>query len=412
MIFPDLIPIKRNLEYPVLDNLEAVINTQLRKIKNISSEDKIAITVGSRGINNLVPILRSTIKYLKTKKAKPFVVAAMGSHGGATTKGQLELLKGYGVTYENLGVPVVGSTETVKVPNKLYSGEIWISKEAFAANSIIVLNRIKKHTDLFGPIQSGLCKMLAIGLGNQKQAETLHNEGLQVLSDSIPLIASDVLQTGKILCGIGIVENGKGDTASLDVLEPSQIITKEKELLVLANKLTPKLPVNSLDVLIIDEGGKNYSGSCIDTNVIGRMRLEGEQDLSEPSIHRVVVTDLSEESQGNAAGIGLADFITKKFYDKIDFHSTYTNCLSCIFPERGKIPMVIDNDKEAATVALNTCRLSRRLNPSIIRIHDTLNLEKMWVSKNLLDEISTKEKIEVLSDPVDIFDKYGELIDF
>lgn len=410
--FPHLIPIKRNITTVDLPDPAKSVHDQLEQCEHVTSGARIAIAVGSRGISNLVPILKTTIAWLKESGAKPFVIAAMGSHGGGTVEGQLAILHGYGVREEELGVPVRASVDTVGVHGQLHDEEFWLTKEAWEADGIILVNRVKMHTDIQGPIQSGLCKLIAIGLGNRKQAEILHSEGLEALSQKIPQIASEVIATGKILYGVAILENKQGHTASVEVIPGDRIIAREQELLLQAIEHASGLPVDALDVLVIDEGGKNYAGSCIDTHVIGRMRLEGEQDLHTPEIHRIVVCDLSEHAQGNAAGIGLADFITRKFFDKIDFAPTYTNCISCIYPERGKLPIILESAQSALQAALDTCRYSSRLAPRVIRIHDTLNLEKMYVSEALLDEISAREEIEILGSPMPMTGEDGNLVPF
>ena len=410
--FPHLVPIKRNIESPVLLDPVQSVNDQLEQFKRVNRGARIAIAVGSRGISNLVPILKSIIRWLVDSGAEPFIIAAMGSHGGGTVEGQLAILHGYGVREEELGVPVRASIETANLFGPSDDKEVWLTKEAWEADGIILINRVKMHTDIQGAIQSGLCKLIAIGLGNRKQAEILHSEGLEALSRKIPEIASDVIAAGKILYGVAILENKQGNTAFVEVIPGEKIIEREKELLLKAIEHSSGLPVDHLDVLVIDEGGKNYAGSCIDTHVIGRMRLEGEQDLHTPVIHRIVVCDLSDHAQGNAAGIGLADFITRKFFDKIDFAPTYTNCISCIYPERGKLPIILESAESALQAALDTCRYPSRLAPRIIRIHDTLNLEKMYVSEALLGEIAAREEIEILGGPMPMTDGEGDLVSF
>ena len=410
--FPRLIPIKRNIESSDLHDPAQSVTCQLGQFKRVRPGARIAIAVGSRGLSNLVPILQSIITWLIDSGADPFVIAAMGSHGGGTVAGQLAILHGYGVREEVLGVPVRASIDTVSFSGPLYDTEIWLTKEAWEADGIILVNRVKMHTDIQGPIQSGLCKLIAIGLGNRRQAEILHSEGLEALSQMIPRIASEVIATGKIVCGVAMLENKHGNTALVEIISPDKIVEREKELLLQAIADSSGLPVNTLDVLVVDEGGKNYAGSCIDTHVVGRMRLEGERDLENPIIHRVVVCDLSDHAQGNAAGIGLADFITRKFFEKIDFGPTYTNCISCIYPERGRLPIIMESAESALQAALDTCRYSSRLSPRIMRIHDTLNLEKVYVSEALLEEISTREDIEVLGSAVPMTDAEGNLMPF
>ena len=272
--FPRLIPIKRNIESPDLHDPAQSVTRQLGQFKRVRPGARIAIAVGSRGLSNLVPILQSIITWLIDSGADPFVIAAMGSHGGGTVAGQLAILHGYGVREEVLGVPVRASIDTVSFSGPLYDTEIWLTKEAWEADGIILVNRVKMHTDIQGPIQSGLCKLIAIGLGNRRQAEILHSEGLEALSQMIPRIASEVIATGKIVCGVAMLENKHGNTALVEIISPDKIVEREKELLLQAIADSSGLPVNTLDVLVVDEGGKNYAGSCIDTHVVGRMRLE------------------------------------------------------------------------------------------------------------------------------------------
>ncbi len=411
-LFPPLIPVRRTSAGSVLDAPGQVIAEQLRRLPVPVAGQRLAIAVGSRGIDNLVPVLREIIHWLQSHHADPFIVAAMGSHGGGSVEGQLSVLHGYGVTEEALGVPVRASIRTVCISGTSYQGKIHLNEEAWNADGMIIVNRVKRHTDIQGSLQSGLCKMIAIGLGNKKQAEILHNEGLDALSAAIPLIAEDVISSGKIICGVALVENGSGKTAHAEVIPPGKIISRERELLAESLLLAHDLPTDNLDVLIIDEGGKDYAGSFIDTHVIGRMRLEGEKDLDSPVIHRIVVCGISVHSQGNAAGIGLADFITRRLFDTIDFASTYTNCISCIFPERARIPMIMETPAAAAATALETCRASVRDKARIIRIHDTLNLENMYISEALLPEVGGRGDIEVLGDPLEMFDERGELLPF
>lgn len=370
---------------------------------------RIAITVGSRGINGIDLIAKAVVDAVKEKGGKPFIIAAMGSHGKGSIQGQLDVLRGYSVTEEKIGCPILASDEVETIEGSSYKGTIFINKIAWNSDGIIVLNRVKKHTDIHGDHESGLLKMISIGLGYITQATILHEKGMDYLAENIVKIAKDVLNTGKILLGVGIVENAYGETARIDVCSTEEIEQKDKELLAYSKSISFSLPVSQLDVLAIDEGGKDKSGSCIETNIIGRMELRGERELTIPAIDRIVVFRLSKGSHGNAAGIGLADFITKEFFDSIDFESTYINCIVPGVPERGKLPIVLKTDKEAFDACVATSKNIDKENPRIIRIHDTNNLEYMLVSDSVYQEIIENEtvSVELLEENVEMFDSNG-----
>lgn len=370
---------------------------------------RIAITVGSRGINGIDLIAKAVVDAVKEKGGKPFIIAAMGSHGKGSIQGQLDVLRGYSVTEEKIGCPILASDKVETIEGSSYKGTIFINKIAWNSDGIIVLNRVKKHTDIHGDHESGLLKMISIGLGYITQATILHEKGMDYLAENIVKIAKDVLNTGKILLGVGIVENAYGETARIDVCSTEEIEQKDKELLAYSKSISFSLPVAQLDVLAIDEGGKDKSGSCIETNIIGRMELRGERELTIPAIDRIVVFRLSNGSHGNAAGIGLADFITKEFFDSIDFESTYINCIVPGVPERGKLPIVLKTDKEAFDACVATSKNIDKENPRIIRIHDTNNLEYMLVSDSVYQEIIENEtvSVELLEENVEMFDSNG-----
>lgn len=413
MKIPDLIKVRQKWPRPVLHDCEAKVEEELAGFRNLVGRNrKIAVAVGSRGIADIDKIAGAVVRFLKSCGASPFIVAAMGSHGGGTVPGQLHMLEGYGITEASMGVPVRASVETVELPSDSFLGKVRINSLAYGADGIVVINRIKKHTDIHGEIESGLLKMIAIGLGNVRQAETLHANGLEYLKKSIPVAAREIIKTGKILFGLGIIENAYGDTASIGAVTAEEMETAEKAMLRQSKKWTARLPVREVDVLIIDKGGKDISGSCIETNVIGRMNLRGESELKSPRVKRIVVSDLSEKSQGNAAGIGLADFITRKFFNKIDFAPTYRNCISCYFPERALLPLVMENDREAVLNAMESARGLDPNAPRIVRIQDTLHLEELYVSPAVLEEIRGKKGVEITDEKPALFDTEGNLSEF
>ncbi|MBO4394219.1 MAG: DUF362 domain-containing protein, partial [Spirochaetales bacterium] len=411
--FPKFIKIKMNIERPVLQDVYSSAFEEVSKVFCPASKDmRIAIAIGSRGIANIDTIAKATADAVKEKGCRPFIVAAMGSHGNGTVEGQLEVLEAYGITEKTMGYPVVAADETVELPAKRFEFPLHINKKAWESDGIIVVNRVKKHTDIHGEHESGLLKMMAIGLGYKTQANLLHRNGMDYLYQSIIKIAADTLDTGKILCGLGIVENAFGETALVRGCTADDMFETDKDLLKYSKQISAKLPVEDLDVLVIDEGGKDKSGSCIETNVIGRMDLWYETELTSPRIKRIALLGLTEKSHGNGAGVGLADFITKRFFDAMDLEPGYTNCITSSVPERAKIPVIMKNDAEAIHAAMSTCRFFDWDNPRIIRIHDTNNLEYMLVSPAVYKEIQNLPFINLIEDGLDIVDDNGDIVPF
>jgi len=334
----------------------------------------------------------------------------MGSHGGATAKGQKELLEGYGIREEVIGAPIRSSMEVVELPSDGLVNRVFMDKIVYSADGTIVINRIKPHTDFHGDIESGLLKMCVIGLGKHKQAIEIHRFGTYGLRHLIPLTAERIIKYGNIIFGIAIVENAYDETMIIEGVRPEEFEETDKRLLKIARENMPSLPVDNLDLLIIDQMGKDISGAGMDTNIIGRIYIDGEPEPEKPKITRIVVTDLTEKTHGNAIGIGLADFTTRKLFEKIDFNATYQNAVTSTFVLRGKIPIIAEDSRTAIEWALRTCGPIEIENAKIIRIKDTLSLSEMYVSRSILDEI--KHRVEVIGDFVDICDERGELIPF
>jgi hypothetical protein len=361
---------------------------------------RIAIGIGSRGIANLAPLAKELIAFLKAKGAQPFVVPAMGSHGGATAEGQAEILAGLGITEAVLGVPIVSSMEVAEIPAPGLSHKLFMGRNAFAADGVVLLNRIKPHTDFHGPYESGLVKMSVVGLGNHEQAKIMHGLGVGGLRDLIPLAAKQVFATGKILFGLAVVEDAHDDTMRVRAMKPETILAEEPELLRLAVASMPKLPADRIDILIVDTMGKNLSGTGMDTNIIGRIRVKGAPEPESPQIGAIIVDDLSPESHGNALGVGLADIITRNLFDKIDFKAMYANVVTTTFLERGKTPIVADGLAQAFDIALRTAGGRPFDQLRVIRVGNTLHLEEMHVSPALYREMAGR--VELLSEIGDI----------
>ncbi len=384
----------------------------LRFDQQIKAGKNIAISVASRGIDNLELIVKETVSFVKEKGAIPFIIPAMGSHGGATVEGQLAILTDYGITEDKIGVPVRATMEVVEIKNEENPNRLFMDKMAYASDGVLMINKIKPHTDFRGKYESGLAKMSVIGLGNEKGANAIHKFGVYGLSHMLQGSAKNIISTGKILGGIAIVENASDRTMLIRALLANEIIDKEPELLDLAKRNRPTFPVEDIDVLILDRMGKNISGAGIDTNIIGRIKIYGQDEPGNPSIKSIVVTDLTNESHGNAIGIGLADVITKKLKDKIDFFVTYTNVVTSSFFERGKIPVVAETDQEAMQYALRSCGYIKPGNERIIRLRDTLHLEVLYVSDGILKEIQSKDQIEIIETGKELFDRQSFLTVF
>jgi Domain of unknown function (DUF362) len=384
-----------------IEDIPGAIRKELAALKlQVKPGARIAIGIGSRGLANNVTLAKGLVDFLKGLGAKPFVVPAMGSHGGATAEGQTEILDGLGIHEANLGVPVVSSMDVVEIPTSTLSHKLYMGRNAYEADGVVLLNRIKPHTDFHSTYESGLVKMSVVGLGNHEQAKIMHGLGVRGLRDLIPLAAKEIFATGKILFGLAVVEDGYDQTMRVRALRPAQILAEEPDLLKLAVASMPKLPTDKIDILIVDTIGKNLSGTGMDPNIIGRIRVKGTPEPTTPEIGTIIINDLSPESHGNALGIGLADIITKQLYEKIDFKAMYANVITTTFLERGKMPIVADSLQHAFEIALRTVE-SRPLDQlRVVHIENTLHLEEMTVSPVVYQEIAPK--VTVLSEVDDI----------
>lgn len=408
-----LTKVRQAFDSACLTDIETSTRKQLDNASlKIKPGDRIAVAVGSRGIANLFRIVKTTVDWLREKQAEPFILPAMGSHGGATAEGQLEVLSSYGITKQSIGCPIRASMEVIEMPQADLEVKPYLSREAQESDGVILINRIKPHTDFHGTYESGLVKMTVIGLGKERQANEIHRFGIYGLRNLIPKVAARTLNSGKILLGLAIVENAYDETAIIEAIKPEEILQREPALLDLAKTNMPSLPLDKFDVLIIDQMGKDISGAGLDTNIIGRLMIRGEREPQRPDIKMIIVTDLTEASHGNATGTGLADLITRRLFDKIDFQVTYTNTVTSAFLERGKLPIVAENDQQALDYALRACGAMPAGSEKIIRIKDTLHLAELYVSQAALDEISGNENISAIGQPVDLFDEAGNLNKF
>jgi hypothetical protein len=335
----------------------------------------------------------------------------MGSHGGATAEGQRSLLAHLGITEESVGVPVLTDMEVVELGRTPDGLIAYCDRHAAEADQILVVNRIKPHTGFAEPFGSGLLKMLAVGLGKVPGASQIHRQGPAQMATAIEAIARVFLESGKILGGIAIIEDAHDQIAKIVAVRPEEMIDKERELFREAKALMPRLPVDDLDLLIVDEMGKNYSGSGMDVNVIGRWRLPGMPEPATPHVKRIVTLRLSPESEGNAQGVGLADFVTRRLVQTIDPAATYMNAITSTFVERAFIPITLPSDREAIETALASLAISDPSQARIARIRNTLHLDEVWLSPPLLAEVAGRPDIEVGPPAALRFGDDGTLLD-
>lgn len=403
---PRMAKARQIFNQPTVENVAGEIRAQLKGKKlseRVKPGQRIAVTAGSRGIANIALILRTIVEELKAVGAEPFIVPAMGSHGGSTPEGQVELLNGMGITEESVGAPFVSSMEVRKIGELNGEVEIFLSKTAIDADGIFPVGRIKPHTDFKGEIESGLLKMLAIGLGNQKGAEMIHWHRYDGYHRILPEAGKLIIEKTNVVMGLAVIENAYHGTASVHVLRPDEFYDGEKELLETAKEMLPRLPFKDIDVLVVDEIGKNISGVGMDTNVTGRFWMENEHDPRASRVKKIVVLDLTHETHGNAIGLGLADVTTRRAFDKIDHHQTYVNCLTQGSGETGKIPPFLPNDRDAIATAI---RISGPVNPRdarVIRVRNTQELETVYISEALVKELENnpelQSRLEVLEVP-------------
>jgi hypothetical protein len=377
----------------------------------IKRRDTVAVGAGSRGIANIATIVGAAVRWLQDLGARPFVFPAMGSHGGGTAEGQLSVLEHYGITEATMGCPVRATMDVVPVGEAL-GLPVWLDRHAAEADWIGLVNRVKPHTDFKGSIESGLFKMMTIGLGKYKGALQYHRANIQHGYETvITSVGREMLGRARIGFGLGIVENGYDETARVEAFNAGELEAGERRLLKDAREWMARLPFTPLDVLIVEEMGKNISGSGMDTNVIGRPSNPHEPFPSDQKILWIAALDLTEESYGNATGIGNADFTTRRLVDKIDMKPTLINCITACTPNGAKVPATFDTDREAIETALDCIGLTPPERARVIRISNTLMLGEIEVSEALLPEVARRESLTRLTDPAPLpFDAAGNLI--
>ncbi|HZK12650.1 MAG TPA: lactate racemase domain-containing protein [Atribacterota bacterium] len=404
--------IKQKFNDQYMEDIPGEIEKEFHRIgldKKIRPGMKIAITAGSRGIDRITEILQSIIKEVKKIKADPFIVTAMGSHGGATAEGQREVLSHYGITEKSMGVPIKATMDTMQLDYLENGLPVYFDRIAYHADGIIAVNRVKVHTAFKGKIESGLHKILAVGLGNHHGAKLVHSLGVKGLRDYMVEFAKIILKKAPIIAGFGILENGYDKTFRIKAANPDEFAKVDSELLEECKKILASFPVKNIDLLVVQEMGKNISGTGMDTNIVGSIKDPG--DFEQPEIKKILVLDLTEESQGNAIGVGIADMITEKLYKKIDFKSTNTNAITATFLDRARIPIVFPTEQKAIETGLDTIWNLPGIPPRIIIIKNTLKLDEMYVSKAIWEEIKDRENVYATGEWESIkFDPSGRLL--
>jgi hypothetical protein len=416
MTLPRMYRIRQKVDPPVVADVVAAVRAEIGKLSlagRFAPGARVAVTGGSRGVANIAIILRTTCDCLKALGARPFIVPAMGSHGGATAEGQLKVLARYGITPESMDVPILSSMETVEIGQMPWGFPVHVDKHAYEADHIVLVNRIKPHTNFRAHVESGLMKMLVIGLGKHQGAILAHRASVDVgLPRAIPEVARFSLSKLPILFGIGTVENVRHQTAKVEATLPEVLEVTETRLLQEAWALFARIPFEFLHLLIVDEMGKEISGTGMDPNVLGRLYFAPNEEPKSPRYIRILVRDLTEKTAGNAVGMGLADFATRRLANKVNFQYTYTNALTGLSPMRSKLPIIFETDKEAIEGALKTIGLTEPPDAKVARIKNTLDLEYLYASDALLAEIQERNDLEVLSGPHPFaFSDQGDLVD-
>jgi hypothetical protein len=399
---PRLLRVRQRIETSSLSDVSARTVELLDRFglqDRIRPREDVVIAVGSRGIANLVSLVRTVVDEVHQVMGRPSIVPFMGSHGSATAAGQRQVLADLGITEENVGAPVVSSMEVVELERSRFGTPVWVSTDLLASDSLIVINRIKPHTDFSGPIESGIAKMLVIGAGKHQGAIEAHRLFTRHgFSPVIEEYASRLLRRLPVLCGLASIENQLDETAELHVLEATEILAREPALLARARELMPALPFTSLDCLIVDDMGKDISGSGMDTNVIGR-KPGVDGGLGGPVIRRIFVRDLTPASEGNAIGIGTADFTTSRLIAGIDHGATAVNAVTAMAPESARLPLAFERDADALGAAYATSGAASPAEFRVAWIRSTLELGELLVSEALADDVAARGDLEILDGP-------------
>ncbi|MBP1764555.1 MAG: hypothetical protein H6Q65_1613 [Firmicutes bacterium] len=410
--FPKMMKIKQIYDSNKIEDLSAWTAKEMKENiqnKEAYKDKRICITVGSRGIPHLDSIVKTVVDQLKSWGAKPFVIPAMGSHGGATAEGQRELIAGYHITEESVGAPILSSMETVQIGELDDGTPVYCDKFAYESDGIVVLNKVKPHTDFRGKHESGMAKMMAIGLAKHKGASMFHMKGFPTFADRIPKVCEVFLKNAPVAFGVGIVQNAYDEISELEVMEKERIMERDAALLEIAKDKVAKFKIPQIDVLIIDEIGKNISGNGHDPNITGRSNSSGFESVLD--LKKMFIRSVAEESHHNGCGLAMADVTTLRCVRSVDFDATWTNVVTATMLNGGRIPVYMNNDREALLVAIRTCTNIDFDKVKVVRIKNTLCMEEIEVSESLYEECQARNDIEIISEPYAIkFDSDGYMV--
>ena len=395
------------------EDIEKTIFAEIRRRgmdRRIQPGMRIAVTAGSRGIRNVDEITRSVVAFVQSCGAEPFIVPAMGSHGGATAEGQREMLAGYGITEHTMGCPIRSSMDTVLLGKSELGKPVYMDRNAYESDGVILSCRLKPHNAFRGKVESGPCKMMTVGLGKQKGAEQVHSDGMDIIAKNIPTMAKVTLSTGKILFAIPCLENAYDQTLMFEAIPAENILEREPELLKIAFANMPSILVKEGDVLVVDRIGKNFSGTGVDPNITGTFSTPYAS--GGVRVQRTCFLDLTEESHGNSLGVGLASAITRRIFDQIDADAMYTNCMTSTVIKSAMVPCVMSTDKEAIQFCIRTSNRIDRENVRIIRIQNSLHVGQIMLSQAYYNDVQSGkyEGLTALDEPVPLsFDENGTL---
>ena len=409
---PRFVAVSQKLSEDKISDIDMAVAAEFEKFRSVDLSGKtIAIAVGSRGIMQQPIVVRALVRELVEAGSPPFIIPAMGSHGGGTAAGQEAVLTGYGITEQEMGAPVKSSMEVVEL-GKLKDGTpVYCDKLAFNADFIIPINRIKPHTDFRAKHESGLIKMLAIGLSKHAGATALHFHGMGMFHTLLPDASRVFIENTKILFGVGMVENAHEEMMHIEMIGPDNFFDRDSNLLKLAKDSIPQLLFEEIDVLVIDEIGKNISGAGLDPNVTGRTSSNLPGFDSRSPIQRIVIRDLTEVTEGNATGLGVADVITQRVIKKMDWTKTYLNIVTAGALDGAKLPIVADTDRDAIGIGIRGCPGVISNEARIVRIKNTLEMTTVWASESMLSEIKNNPRLEQSSDPFECsFNDKNEMV--
>ena len=410
---PKFVRVRQTFDGSEVTDVAGAVAAEFAKFSHIDLRDKrVAVTVGSRGIRSQKPVVVAVVEGLKAAGAKPFIVPAMGSHGGGTAEGQQKIVEEYGMGGDDLGVPLLSSMEVVELARVADDLAVYCDKNAYEADYIVPLNRVKPHTSFRGKNESGLAKMIAIGLGKHTGAVEMHRRGMERFGELLPIVTEAFIEKTNVLFGVAIIENGYEKLKHVEFVAPENIVLRDQELLEIAKASIPKIHLSEMDVLIVDQIGKDISGAGMDPNVTGRNNCR-MNDFDGPEMRQIVVSDLTDNTKGNGTGVGVANVTTQRLVGKMNWSKSYVNVVTAGVPQGAGLPLVANNDEEALYIAMRGCPMISAENGRIVRIENTLDLSEIWVSTGLIEQVNANPDMEVISEPFEVtFDADGAMAAF